>query len=80
MAAAKAHLANELGIPSDDVEAVAIEAVEWSDTSLGCPKPGQMYAQVITPGYRIVLRAHGETYEVHTDEQGQITVICESKP
>jgi len=39
----------------------------WSDTSLGCPRPGMFYAQVITPGYLITLEVKGEKYEYHTD-------------
>jgi hypothetical protein len=37
------------------------------------------YAQVVTPGYRIVLEAEGESYEFHTtlDPEGQI-VECET--
>ncbi len=74
--AAKAHLAQELGVASDDIEVTAVEPVEWSDASLGCPEPGQSYAQVITPGYRIILRAQEERHEVHTDREGQIIVVC----
>jgi hypothetical protein len=49
---------------------VRVEAVEWPDTSLGCPKPGEFYAQVITPGYLIVLAVDGEEIEYHADEAG----------
>jgi hypothetical protein len=78
-AAAVAHLADELGIPTEEIEVLSVEMYEWPDTSLGCPQPGQAYAQVVTPGYRIILKAQGERYEVHTDEEGRITVICEPK-
>jgi len=50
--------------------------VEWSDASLGCPKPGFAYAQVITPGYRIVLTAGQQQYEYHTDKSRAV-VLCE---
>ncbi len=53
-----------------------MEAVDWSDASLGCPEPGQVYAQVITPGYRVLLEAAGKEYEVHTDQIGRSAVIC----
>lgn len=77
VAVAKEYLANELGVASDDITAVAIEAVQWSDASLGCPEPGKAYAQVITPGYRIVLEAGQKEYELHTDQGGQSIVICD---
>jgi hypothetical protein len=50
--------------------------MEWSDASLGCPQEGMMYAQVITPGYLIVLEAQGQTFEYHTD-QGTNVVLCQ---
>ena len=73
---AQEDLAGRLGMASADVQLVSVEAVEWSDTSLGCPQPGMMYAQVITPGYRVVLEAGGQTYTYHTDE-GRFVVLCE---
>jgi len=51
---AKEDLAKRLSIEVDQIGLIEAKAVEWSDTSLGCPKPGMMYAQVITPGYRVV--------------------------
>lgn len=63
---AKTELAADAGLSAEAVEVVSVEQVEWSDSSLGCPKSGMMYAQVITPGYRIVLAADGQTYEYHS--------------
>jgi len=54
---AKEDLAGRLSIRVDLVGLVEVKAVEWSDASLGCPEPGKVYAQVVTPGYRIVLAA-----------------------
>jgi hypothetical protein len=68
--AAKDDLSQRTGIPKSDIKVQAVEAVEWPDSSLGCPRPGMMYAQVITPGYRIVLEAGGKTYEYHSAGTG----------
>jgi hypothetical protein len=57
------------------VRLIRVEAREWSDASLGCPKPGQMYAQVITPGYLVVLEAGGQRLEYHTDA-GRRVELC----
>ncbi len=65
-ALAVADLAQLLGIAPPAITVVSVEAVTWPDASLGCPKPGMMYAQVLTPGYRVVLEADGKTYEYHT--------------
>jgi hypothetical protein len=69
-------LAKRLGIAIEAIQLVSVEAVEWPDASLGCPQPGMMYAQVITPGYRIVLEAEEEKYNYHTD-QDRIVVLCQ---
>jgi len=75
---AKEDLGKRLVLNVDQIEVVEAQAVEWRDTSLGCPQPGMMYAQVITPGYRIVLEAKGQTYEYHTD-RGQVVVLCDDE-
>ena len=64
---ARRDLSRQLGVGLDTVELLAVEAVQWPDSSLGCPTPGMMYAQVITPGYRILLQAGDRTFEYHGD-------------
>ncbi|MFO7740972.1 MAG: hypothetical protein R6X31_01540 [Anaerolineae bacterium] len=78
-AAAVAHLADEIGVSQEEIEVVSVEPVEWPDASLGCPEPGKMYAQVITPGYRIILELEGDRFEVHTDQEGRSVVTCEAE-
>jgi hypothetical protein len=73
---AREGLAQKLGLASEMVRLVSVEAVEWRDTSLGCPQPGMMYAQVITPGFRVVLEARGKKYDYHTD-RGRNVVLYE---
>ena len=75
---AKEDLAKRLAIEVEQIGLVGFEPVEWRDTSLGCPLPGMMYAQVVTPGYRIVLEVEGESYEYHSDTRGRV-VYCESQ-
>jgi hypothetical protein len=74
--AAKADLAKLTGVPEDQISLVSVEAKEWSDSSLGCPQEGMMYAQVITPGYLMVLDANGQQYEYHTDQAANV-VLCQ---
>jgi hypothetical protein len=76
---AKEQLVEEVdGIEFDEIEVVSAEAVEWPDAALGCPQGDMMYAQVITPGYQIVLEADGEEYDFHTESsaEGQI-ILCQ---
>ncbi len=74
--AARRDLASRMGVAVEDVQMMEFQAVDWPDSSLGCPEPGKMYLQVITPGYRVVLQAAGQTYEYHTN-QGNRAVLCE---
>ncbi len=62
---ARADLSRRLGITATAITVARTESVEWRDSSLGCPQPGYMYTQVITPGYLIVLQANGQDYEYH---------------
>lgn len=62
---AQEDLSQRLGIPSEEIELVSYEEVQWRDGSLGCPQPKMRYIQVITPGYRIQLTAQGQMYNYH---------------
>jgi len=64
---AKNDLSQRLNISVEEIQLVKEEAVEWPDTSLGYPEKGMMYAQVITPGFRITLKAQDKLYEYHSD-------------
>jgi len=48
---------------------LSVDRVQFRDSSLGCPQEGQMYLQVITPGYQVLLRVEGETYDYRISEQ-----------
>lgn len=72
----KADLAKRTGTTVDAMRVLLGEAVEWNDSSLGCPRPGLAYMQVITSGYRVLLQVANQTYEYHTDTRGHF-VLCE---
>jgi hypothetical protein len=76
LAAAIDHLSKSLNLPVANIQLVSIEAIKWSDSSLGCPQEGYMYAQVITPGFLIMLEAKGQTYQYHTDQAANV-VQCQ---
>ena len=51
----------------------------WPDASLGCPQEGMMYAQVLTPGYLVVIRdAGGAEHSVHTNEDASSAIVCDN--
>ena len=71
---ARLDLTERLGIDEENVIVKSVEATDFSDASLGVPEPGKSYAQVITPGYIIMLEAEGETYEYHGAEDRVVYV------
>ncbi len=54
------------GISPVSVKILDLVQVDWGDASLGNPEPGIMYAQIITPGFKMSLAADGSTYMYHT--------------
>ncbi|MBB5840335.1 hypothetical protein [Kribbella italica] len=74
---AKSDLAERAGVTVDEITLVSSEEVTWPDSSLGCPQPGMMYAQVLTSGSRIILSAGGRTYEYHSGGQ-RPPFLCET--
>ena len=77
VAAAIEDLAGQSGIAATgEITVQSVEPVEWHDASLGCPQEGMMYAQVITPGFLVILEAGGEQYEYHTNQRDTV-VLCQ---
>lgn len=64
---AQRRLGTELDLPSLRITVAAVEPFIWSDTSLGCPLPGEIYTALAIDGYRIVLMARDQEYIFHTD-------------
>ena len=70
-------LAEELGLALQTALTLSsARPVDWPDASLGCPQEGQVYAQVVTPGFSLVFEVQGQTYEVHTDREATQLVRC----
>ncbi|MFN8471805.1 MAG: hypothetical protein U0822_06390 [Anaerolineae bacterium] len=76
VANAQADLARRLGIAPASIAVAQAESVTWPDASLGCPQPGVMYMQIVTPGYRVVLSAGGREYDYRATSDGQVR-LCE---
>ena len=73
--AALADAAAHLGASTQQLSVVEVTAQDWPDSSLGCPQPGLMYSQIVTPGYLIVISGAGKRLEYHTDRQSRV-VLC----
>lgn len=74
---AVALAATELALPADQFSVHSVEAVDWSDTALGCPEPGVLYAQVIVPGWVISLLHENRLFRFHADEAGDRVITCD---
>ncbi len=56
------HLAERLGIAKDEVQLLRVSPVQFPDSSLGLPEPGQVYTMAQVPGYAAILEARGRYY------------------
>jgi hypothetical protein len=75
VANAKQALAGQLGAAAPAIRVVSVTPHDWPNAALGCEQPGQAYAQVITPGYILVLDAGGTQYTYNADAAGNV-VTC----
>jgi hypothetical protein len=68
-------LARRALVKHDAITVVSATEQQWSDGAMGCPQPGQMYTQMIVPGYRVVMQAAGNSYAYHSDRRGHF-IVC----
>jgi len=80
MARAGTDLGGRTGLDPASFTVVRSEQVQWPDTSLGCPMPGMMYAQVVTQGYRLVFEVDGRQYDYRATETGVVRPCEPSNP
>jgi hypothetical protein len=73
---ARAAAARQLKAQPGEFTVVTIEPTQWSDSSLGCGKPGARSAQVMTKGYTVVLERQGRRHQVNV--AGSHAVMCDS--
>lgn len=74
--AARKALSARLDVDRSAVDVTSMEPASWGDVSLGCPIPGETYAQVVTSGFRLTLAHESKVYEFHTNEDGSVVVDC----
>jgi hypothetical protein len=67
-------IAEQIGASPEQITIRSEEAVEFSDSSLGCPKSGMSYMQVITPGHKVLAEYGGKIYDVRV--AGSRGLIC----
>lgn len=72
---AKEDLAIRLSVSVEEISVKEAVKVIWRDSSLGCPQIGMLYAQVLTPGYLILLEYADKDYEYHAAD-GPNIIYC----
>lgn len=68
-------LSTRLSLDPQQVHILSVEPARWPDAALGCPRPGEVYAEQAELGYLIVLEANGQEYVYHTDTD-QTVILC----
>ncbi len=71
------QIGTQLQIKSDQLRLVSKAEKDWPDGSLGCPKMGVMYIQMVIPGLLLHYTDGTKQYEVHTDKNGSRAVVCQ---
>jgi hypothetical protein len=61
---ARQTVALTLGVAPDVTRIISSVPQDFPDASLGCPQPGMAYAQVITPGFQVLVEADGRRFDV----------------
>jgi hypothetical protein len=70
-------VAEQTGAAPEQIRILSVDAVDFSDSSLGCPEPGMAYMQVITPGHQVRAEHEGDIYDVRI--AGGRALICDSE-
>jgi hypothetical protein len=70
---AKEDLARRLSISVTQISFIEATEAIWPDSSLGCSQTGMGSAQVMTPGYLILLGYNNKNYEYHTNKGTYVT-------
>ena len=71
---------DDLALDRGSLITLSVEEKTWPDASLGCPKPGMVYAQVLTEGWLVVYAGpDGEEIPVHADRGLKHYTICSER-
>jgi hypothetical protein len=65
--AARIYIAEELDAEPMKLTLVDVTPLDWPDACLGLPKPDEVCAQIVTPGFRLNVRGGNAIYEFQTN-------------
>jgi hypothetical protein len=64
------RVSEELAIAAENFRVIRFEQVDWSDGCLGLGRADEGCLMAITPGWRVIVEAQGQQYEIRTDMSG----------
>ncbi len=64
------------GVDPSAVKLVTAETRTYGDSSLGCPRPGEMYTQALVDGYQVIVEVNGTQLDSRGSGLGRFRV-CE---
>jgi len=76
LAAVKADASARTGVAESEFVEIRSQQVTWNDGSLGCPRPGEAYVQIIMDGYWVVLEAGDIRLDYRLTADGRFR-LCE---
>ena len=65
---ARQDLAHRTGVEESDITEESVEDADFPDTALGAATNDEMSGQMITRGWRVRLKAKGQTFEYRADK------------
>jgi len=76
VAASRAYVMQQYGVDAGSIVLIDVKAREWPNSCFGVTIPGQVCAQVITPGYEITLNVQGTLRVYRTNVSGTSIVLA----
>lgn len=72
LANAQNQVAKALNLAESEVQVLSVQQVQWPNACLGLPQLGETCAQVVTPGYKVVVDVAGQQYEIRANQDGSL--------
>ena len=66
------QVSQALSAAAEQIQIEMVEQRDWPDACLGLPNPDEACAEVITPGWLVVVDVGGTEYRYRVDETGTI--------
>ncbi len=76
-ASIRQQISEQLGLPQRSITIVSAERQDWPDACLGLARANEVCAEVVTPGWLVVIEFNERRFQVRTDLAGEEVRIVE---